>query len=67
MASKTLREAFDEENPLYRRAYNAEGREKTRYILSIYNQGKVNDAGLRYADEVLVNYNKWMREFGDKL
>ncbi len=66
-ASKTLRGAYNKENSLYRASYNSDGMEKTRYILSIYNKGKINKAGLRYADEVLANYEKWVKEFGDKL
>ncbi len=66
-AAKTLREAFDEKNPLYRKACNVDGREKARYVLSIYNQGKINGDGLKYADEVLTNYRRWVKEFSDKL
>lgn len=67
MASKTLKGAFNEENHLYRMTYSVDGREKYRHILSVYNQGKINKEGLNYADEVLVNYGKWRKEFCDKL
>ncbi|MDO8467470.1 MAG: hypothetical protein Q7S56_00780 [Nanoarchaeota archaeon] len=59
-ASKTLREAFDGENPNYKLNQNA--RNMTN-ILSIYYQGRINKEGIDYANSVIERYAKWKKEF----
>ncbi|MFA4953123.1 MAG: hypothetical protein WC584_02795 [Candidatus Pacearchaeota archaeon] len=61
-ASNTIKKALEKENLLYKKANGKEGKEKLKQILSIYNQGKINAKGEKYAKEVLNFYDKWKKE-----
>ena len=64
LSSNLLRMAFNGDSPVYRPCLNNEKKEDViKGILSVYNRGKINKDGLRYADEVYSYYLEWNRFF----
>ncbi|MEM3113263.1 MAG: hypothetical protein QXI33_02455 [Candidatus Pacearchaeota archaeon] len=63
LSSECLKDAFDERNMNYKAAFDECGKDKLKAILSIYNQGKINSKGMKYAEEVYFSYKKWFNYF----
>ena len=67
LSSNCLKNAFNEENSNYKESFDKEGDKKIKAILSIYNQGEINDEGINYANEVYSDYLKWNNYFEKEL
>jgi len=64
LSSNLLRMAFNGDSHIYRPCLDNKKKEDViKEILSVYNRGKINEDGLRYADEVYSYYLEWNRFF----
>jgi len=57
--AKILKDAFEGTNDNYKTCYSKTGNDKIYCILSIYNQGDINDIGKIYAKKTLYYYGEF--------
>ncbi|MEK6873930.1 MAG: hypothetical protein AABW91_03720 [Nanoarchaeota archaeon] len=64
LSSNLLKMAFEGKSPPYKPCLDKKTKEDViKGILSVYNRGKVNEDGLKYANEVYSYFLKWNRFF----